>query len=452
MTTAAVAHPGAKRAVLASFVGTAIEWYDFFIYGTAAVLIIGPQFFPGQSSVAGTLAAFATFAVGFIARPIGGMVMGHYGDRIGRKSMLVLSLSIMGAATVGIGLLPTYASIGVAAPIILVMLRFIQGIGVGGEWGGAVLMATENAPPGKRGLYGAAPQLGVPAGVLLANLVFLAMTTSLSDEAFYDWGWRVPFLFSFVLVGVAMWIRLGVGESPEFAKTQKRGEVAKMPLLEVLTKNKRTVALAAGTFIATNAIAYIFMVYVLSYGTTELGFTKSTMLGVLIGVCPIWMAGMAFGAYKADHWGTVTVYTWASVAILAMSVVFFPLINTASLPIIVLAMALMAFALGCTAGPQSALFTELFPAHIRYSGASLGYQLGAILGGGLAPMIATALYAGFGTTHAITVYCVIVSLISLAAILALRARRGEDSGTPVSESAPVPAAAAIADANPRVEA
>ncbi|MFZ2178962.1 MAG: MFS transporter [Rhodococcus sp. (in: high G+C Gram-positive bacteria)] len=415
----AVSPKEARRAVLSSFVGTAIEWYDFFIYGTAAALVIGPQFFPGASALAGTLAAFATFAVGFIARPIGGIVMGHFGDRIGRKSMLVLSLMMMGAATVGIGLLPNYDTIGVFAPILLVTLRFIQGIGVGGEWGGAVLMATEHAPAGKRGLYGAAPQMGVPAGVLLANIVFLLVTNALSEEAFQSWGWRVPFLMSAVLVGVAMWIRLGVFESPAFAEVKENDGVVQLPIVEVLTRNWRTVLLAAGTFIATNGIAYVFMVYVLTYGTKELGFSRSTMLTLLIVACPVWMGGMAFAASRSDIWGRRRVYTWSSIGLLVVGALFFPMIDTASVPVMLVAMLVMAAVLGTTAGPQSALFAELFPAHIRYSGASLGYQIGAILGGGLAPFIATSLYAAFGTSFAISGYFVVIAVISLGSILLL---------------------------------
>lgn len=345
--------------------------------------------------------------------------MGHFGDRIGRKSMLVLSLTMMGAATVGIGLLPNFEAIGVAAPILLVVLRFVQGIGVGGEWGGAVLMATENAPAGKRGLYGAAPQMGVPAGVIMANVVFLAVTQLLPDDSFQTWGWRLPFLMSAVLVGVAMWIRLGVLESPAFTEVKKTDAVVKMPIVEVLTKNWRTVLLAAGTFIATNGIAYVFMVYVLTYGTTELGFSRGTMLTLLIVACPVWMAGMAISAAKSDTFGRRRVYTWSSVALVVMAAVFFPLIDTASIPVMLLAMVVMAAVLGTTAGPQSALFAELFPAHIRYSGASLGYQIGAILGGGLAPFMATWLFQVFENSMAVTAYFVVIAVVSLVAILLL---------------------------------
>ena len=413
-------HRRARRAALGSFVGTAIEWYDFFIYGTAAALVLGHQFFPGSSDLAGTLAAFATLAVGFVARPIGGIVMGHFGDRVGRKSMLVVSLLLMGCATVGIGLLPNYDAIGALAPILLVTLRFVQGLGVGGEWGGAVLVATENAPEGRKGLYGAAPQIGVPAGVLVANLVYLPLTAFLSEDAFNSWGWRIPFLLSAVLVLVAMWIRLGLEESDEFEAAKESEQPGTLPILEVLTKHWKTVLLAGGTFIATNGIAYAYMVYVLKYGETELGFSKTTMLFLLIGSCPFWMAGMAFSAWKSDTLGRRTVYVRSSIALVIIAAAFFPLMDTATLPIMAAAMIALGFVLGCCAGPQSALFAELFPPAIRYSGASLGYQVGAILGGGLAPIVATALYASFDTSLAITGYFVLIALISLASILLLK--------------------------------
>ncbi|SUE13198.1 mfs transporter [Rhodococcus gordoniae] len=428
----------ARKAALGSFVGTAIEWYDFFIYGTAAALVLGPQFFPGSSDVAGTLAAFATLAVGFIARPIGGVVMGHFGDRIGRKSMLVVSLLLMGFATVAIGLLPNYAAIGVAAPILLVALRFVQGLGVGGEWGGAVLVATENAPAGKRGLYGAAPQLGVPAGVLLANLVYLPLTAFFSEETFDAWGWRVPFLPSAILVFVAMWIRLGLEESAEFkaAKDAPAPVDEKMPILEVLTQHWKTVLLAGGTFIATNGIAYAYMVYVLKYGEATLGFGKTTMLTLLIASCPFWMAGMAFSAWRSDLVGRRTVYIRSSAALVVAAALFFPLMDTALLPVMLLAMVGLGFTLGCCAGPQSALFAELFPAKIRYSGASLGYQVGAILGGGLAPMVATSLFAATGTSMSITGYFVLIALISLMSILLLRVPSAGHANTTDSRRSP----------------
>ena len=438
-TTSGPAPNGVRRAVASSFVGTAIEWYDFFIYGTAAALVLGPQFFPAGSDLAATLAAFATLAVGFVARPFGSAIMGHFGDRTGRKSMLVVSLLLMGAATVGIGLLPTYDAIGVWAPILLVALRFLQGIGVGGEWGGAVLMATEHAPPGKAGLYGSAPQMGVPAGVILANVVFLLCTQLLTEQQFLSWGWRVPFLLSFALIAVAMWIRLGVAESPAFRAVAQEGRVARVPLFEVLTKCWRTVLLAGGTFIATNGIAYVFMVYVLSYGTAELGFPRGTMLTLLIASCPVWMLGMGLSAYLSDIVGRRRIYVTSTVALLVVSAGFFTLIDTASVPVMLGAMLALAFVLGATVGPQSALFAELFPAHVRYSGASLGYQVGAILGGGIAPFMATWLYAKYGTTGAISAYFVALSVISLACTYVLL-RRPHEAETALT--VPVPAAPA----------
>jgi metabolite-proton symporter len=429
-----------RRAVAGSFVGTAIEWYDFFIYGTAAALVLGPQFFPSESDLAGTLAAFATLAVGFLARPFGGAIMGHFGDRSGRKSMLVVSMLLMGAATVGIGLLPTYATIGVWAPILLVALRFVQGIGVGGEWGGAVLMATEHAPRGKAGLYGSAPQMGVPAGVVLANVVFLLCNNLMSEEQFLAWGWRVPFLLSVTLVAVALWIRLGVVESPAFRAAAAEKRIARVPLLDVVTRSWRTVLLAGGTFIATNGIAYVFMVYVLSYGTTELGFDRSTMLTLLIASCPVWMLGMGLSAYLSDLVGRRRVYVSSTVALLVVSAVFFTLVDTRAIPVLLGAMLALAFVLGCTVGPQSALFAELFPAHLRYSGASLGYQVGAILGGGIAPFMATWLYARFGSTLAISAYFVVVSLVSLVCTLVLLRRPHEaEPATPVQAGHAQPA-------------
>uniref|UniRef100_UPI0035E22CDB MFS transporter n=1 Tax=Janibacter limosus TaxID=53458 RepID=UPI0035E22CDB len=427
----------ARRAVLGSFVGTAIEWYDFFIYGTAAAPVLGPLFFPGESSVAGTMAAFGTYAVGFVARPVGGVVMGHFGDRVGRKSMLVIAMLLMGTATVAVGLLPTYAQIGVWAPILLVLCRFIRGLGVGGEWGGAVLMATEYAPKGKRGLYGVAPQLGVPVGVLLANLTFFTITSVTTTEQFLARGWRLPFLFSFLLIGAAMWIRPGVMESPEFRAVAAKNEVRQAPIVEVLSKSWRKVLLAAGSFIATNGVANVFMVFLLSYGTAELGFSRDTMLFALIASVPLWMLGMALSAHYSDVLGRRTVYVGAAVGLLVVSAVFFPMVDSGSLPVLVVAEMLMAFFLGLTVGPQSAVFAELFPAAVRFSGASLAYQVGAILGGGLAPIIATRLFDSFGTSAAVTGYCVAASLISLtcSAVLLRRPHEAEpDTLTTITAS------------------
>jgi MFS family permease len=316
-----------------------------------------------------------------------------------------------------------------------VLFRFVQGVGVGGEWGGAVLMATEHAPKGKAGLYGVAPQLGVPAGVILANAVFLACTQLTSEAEFLAWGWRVPFLLSFVLVFIAMWIRLGVVESPAFQAVEKGHHVAKVPLWEVLTTSWRTVLLAGGTFIATHGIANVFMVFVLSYGTEGLGYSRSTMLTLLIVSCPFWMLGMALSAYWSDLFGRRRVYVVAAVALVVVSALFFTLFETGSVALMQVAMIMLALVMGATVGPQSALFSELFAAHVRYSGASLAYQIGAILGGGIAPFVATWLYSDYGTTQAITGYFLVVGALSLACtVVLLRGTRLLDLA---SDSAPV---------------
>ena len=412
--------PAARRAVAGSFVGSTIEWYDFFIYGTAAALVFGPQFFPSDSGVASTLAAFASFAVGFIARPVGGAVMGHFGDRVGRKAMLVLSLGLMGTATVAIGLLPNYATIGVWAPILLVLLRFLQGFGVGGEWGGAVLMATEHAPRGRAGLYGAAPQIGVPAGVFLANLAFLVVNSALPAEALESWGWRLPFLASAALIAVALWVRLGVLESPQFQRVADEGEIARLPLAEVLRTRWRTVLLAAGSFVGANGIGIVWLTFVLTYGSTELGIDRGTLLTVVIVSCPVWMVGQAVSAYWSDFAPRRTVYLASAAFLVVVAAVFFPLLDTASVTLVTIAMMLMALAIGLAAGPQSAFFTELFPARVRYSGASAAYQTGAILGGGIAPFIVTALFSATGTSLAVTAYCVVAGLVSVVSIVLLK--------------------------------
>ncbi|MDQ4111766.1 MAG: MFS transporter, partial [Actinomycetota bacterium] len=309
-----------------------------------------------------------------------------------------------------------------------------------GEWGGAVLMATEHAPKGKAGLYGVAPQLGVPAGVILANGVFLVCTQLTSEEQFLAWGWRVPFLLSFVLVFIAMWIRLGVMESPAFQAVANGREVARVPLLEVLTTSWRTVLLAGGTFIATHGIANVFMVFALSYGTEGLGYSRATMLTLLIGACPFWMLGMTLSAYWSDVVGRRRVYVVAAVALVVVSAFFFTLFDTGSVPLMQVAMIMLALVMGATVGPQSALFSELFPAHVRYSGASLAYQIGAILGGGIAPFVATWLYSDYGTTQAITGYFLVVGTLSLACtVVLLRGTRLLDlaaDAAPVLEPGP----------------
>jgi metabolite-proton symporter len=408
-----------RRVVTASMLGTAVEWYDFFVYGAAAALVFGPQFFPAFSPVAGTLAAFSTFAIGFVGRPLGGAILGHYGDRIGRKSVLVLSLLVMGIATFAIGLLPTYAAIGVWAPVLLVLLRFLQGMAVGGEWAGAVLMAVEHAPHGRRGFYGSFPQMGVPLGLILSNGVFLALAATLSADEFAAWGWRVPFLLSAVLVAVGLFIRLRVAESPYFQQVKVAGRERRMPVLDVFREHKRYVFLAGGSFIATNTIGYIFIAYVLSYATTVLGMEKSMVLWLLIVASGVWLAGIGPFAQLSDRLGRRRVFLSGVTLMAASSLVFFPLINTTSPLTMLLALVMVALGLAAAYGPQAALFAELFPTEVRTSGASLGYQIGAVLGGGLAPLVATALYQAAGSTVLVAAYMVGVCVISIVAILAV---------------------------------
>ncbi|MFD9327923.1 MFS transporter [Streptomyces sp. NPDC060065] len=404
------------RVATASFVGTAIEWYDYFIYGMAAAIAFGPLFFPAVSSAAGTLAAFATYSVGFLARPVGGIIMGHFGDRVGRKSMLVISLLTMGIATVGIGLLPTYATVGVWAPILLVTLRFIQGIGVGGEWGGAVLMAVEHAPDRKKSFYGSFPQMGVPGGLILANLVFLGLTTNLSSEAFLAWGWRVPFLASAVMVIAGLVIRLTISESPDFEAVKQSKSEQRMPIVTVLRENWKEVALSAGAFIGINAVGYIFMAYLLSYTTAVLELSRNRILVFTLIASLVWLAVIPWASALSDRHGRRRVLRAGSIGLVACALLLFPMINTANSALILLALLVTAVFMGVVYGPIAALFSELFKAEIRYSGASLGYQLGSILGGGLAPTVATALYTSWASTTPIALYLTALTLISLGCV------------------------------------
>lgn len=409
-----------RRVAVASFIGTTIEWYDYFIYGSAAALVFAPQFFPTTDPVTGTLAAFATFAVGFIARPIGGVVMGHFGDRVGRKSMLVWSMMLMGAATVAIGLLPNYASIGVAAPIALVVLRFIQGLGVGGEWGGAVLMAVEFAPRNRRALYGAFPQMGLPAGIIVANLVFLFVGATVTPEAFASWGWRIPFLLSAALIFVGLALRLKIGESPAFTSVKAEDTRADRPIVEVLRRHWRALLLASAASIAAPALGYLVLVYMLSYGVQVLNLPRGTMLWLIVLGSTVWLIMIAAAAVAADRIGRKPVFLAGALAVTLWAFPFFLLVDTASPPLILLAFAVGTAGIAGMAGPQATLVAALFPATVRYSGASLAYQVGSILGGALAPIIATALYAATGTSTLIAAYMAALGAISFLALLFLR--------------------------------
>ncbi len=406
-----------RQVALASFIGTAIEWYDFFLYGTAAALVFGQLFFPEFSPLAGTLASFGTYAVGFFARPVGGIIFGHYGDRIGRKTMLVLSLLIMGVATFLIGCLPSFQSVGVLAPILLVALRIFQGIGVGGEWGGAVLMAVEHAPEGRRGFYGSWPQMGVPAGLLLANVVFYISSTAMSDAQFLAWGWRIPFLLSIILIGVGLFIRLRIMETPAFTQVQESGTEANMPILDVLRTYPKNVLLAMGMRIAENGTFYILTAFVLTYVVQELGLEQGAGLRGVIIAATIGLATIPLFGALSDRVGRRPVYLFGAVFSLLFAFPFFWLLNTGIEPLIWLAIVL-GVNLGHDSmyGPQAAYFSELFGTRVRYSGASLGYQLASVLAGGLSPLIAVALLASYGYP-AVAVYMAIMALITVVSVI-----------------------------------
>ncbi|OZM84400.1 MFS transporter [Pseudonocardia sp. MH-G8] len=411
-----------RRVALASAVGTTIEWYDYFIYSTAAALVFGSQFFTTLEPASATLAAFATLGVGFLARPIGGILWGHFGDRVGRKAMLIASLLLMGFATVGVGLLPTYDQIGIAAPVLLLVLRLLQGLSAGGEWGGAALMAVEHAPAGRRGLYGSYSQIGVPAGLILAQLVFVAVGV-LDDEQFQAWGWRLPFLFSIVLVAVGLFIRLRIEESPVF-KALKTDQVrARLPMLDVLRERPRELVIASVSFIANTAIGYVFLAYLLSYGTSVLEVDRTTMLIVVIIGSVSWLVSIVASARWSDSIGRKPVYLVGSVLLVVWPVPFFLLIDTRSTALMILSVIVLTIGLGASYGPQSALFAEMFDARYRYSGASFSYAVGAVLGGGFAPLIATWLQTSTGTSLSVSGYMVVVAVISLLAVMAIRETR-----------------------------
>lgn len=417
MNTPASSPPSVRQVVAASFVGTMIEWYDFFLYGTAAALIFNEVFFPNSDPSVGTIQALATYSVGFFARPIGGVVFAHFGDRIGRKSMLVITLMLMGMATFLIGLLPTYSQAGIWAPILLVALRFIQGFGVGGEWGGAVLMAVEHGHGRNRGLNASWVQAGVPIGLLLANAVFAGMDWLLPDEAFRAWGWRIPFLLGVLLLGIGLFIRVKILESPVFEKMAREKGAAKIPIVEVLRRHPRNVLLAMGMRFSENASFYVITVIALTYAVEWLGVPKSTVYtGVLIASGVQFFAIPLFGALS-DRIGRRPVYMAGAVIMLVFPVVFFAMLDS-KIPWMMwsaITIGLVVHAL--MYAPQAAFFSELFGTNVRYSGASLGYQLASPLAGGLAPVIAASLLNRFeGQNWPVSVYLAIMSLITILSV------------------------------------
>ncbi|MFF4589391.1 MFS transporter [Streptomyces sp. NPDC001388] len=427
--TTAPATPHRRRVATAAALASAVEWYDYFVFGIAAALVLGDLYFPAGSSTAGVLAAFATFAVGFLARPIGGIVAGHLGDKRGRKPMLVLALTLMGVATTAIGLLPTYDTIGVAAPILLVALRVVQGIAVGAQWGGAMLLATEYAPEGKRGVYGSVVQLGVPIGVVTANTAFLLAGAFTTDSAFAAWGWRVPFVVGLFVLALARYIHTRVEETPEFRAAErelaeKEKAEQSSPLRAIVRGHLGTVLLAGGSFAVNTAAFYILITGVLDYTTRELGMARGPVLAVSLGVSLTQLALIPASAALSDRWGRIRIYALGAVGIALWAVPLFLLIDTGSLLWLAVGTFVASCFLSIMYGPQAALFAELFTPEMRYTGASLGYQIAAVAGGGLAPFVMVLLLEATGTSLAVSAYIVALSVVALISIkvLANRAR------------------------------
>ena len=426
----------------ASLVGTAIEWYDFFLYGTAAALVFHRLFFPQFDPSVGTLLALGTFAVGFLARPLGGIVFGHLGDRRGRTAVLGTTLVLMGLATAGIGLLPTYDRIGAWAPLALVILRLVQGFGLGGEWGGAVLLAVEHAPRGRRGFYGSWPQTGGPLGFLLSTGAF-ALVSTLPERELLSWGWRIPFLASTLLVALGLFVRLRIAETPAFEAIRNGGAQARLPLLELLRSHRKTVLLAMGARFAENGLFYVYSTFVLVYATGTLRLGRQTILsGLLIATAIQLVALPMFGALS-DRVGRRPVYMAGALFSALWAIPFFLLLGTRQTGLIWLAIVL-ALSVGHAAmyGPQASFFSELFEARVRYSGASLGYQLASVFAGGLSPVVASGLLAwAHGRPWAVTAYMIALNTITLACLhRSAETRRSELAGsapatwTPASQS------------------
>ncbi|MEV6291354.1 MFS transporter [Streptomyces sp. NPDC051896] len=420
------------RIVAASLIGTTIEWYDFFLYGSAAALVFNKLFFPDSDPLVGTLLSFLTYAVGFAARPLGALVFGHYGDRLGRKKLLVLSLVMMGGATFAIGLLPTHATLGAAAPVLLTALRLVQGFALGGEWGGAVLLVSEHGDARRRGFWASWPQTGAPAGQLLATGVLSLLTAVLSDDAFGTWGWRIPFLLSGVLVIVGLWIRLSVDESPVFkealarAESRRTQEAEKLPLVSVLRNHWRDVLVAMGARMAENISYYVITAFILVYATTSAGVSKQTALNaVLIGSAVHFAVIPAWGALS-DRVGRRPVYLLGAAGVGLWMFPFFSLVDTGSFGYLILAVTVGLVLHGAMYAPQAAFFAEMFATRMRYSGASIGAQFASVAAGAPAPLIATALLDDYGSSTPIALYVIAAAVLTLIAVGVARETRHRD--------------------------
>jgi len=409
----------ARRATVASVVGTTIEWYDFFLYGTAAALVFPKLFFPGAAPFAGVLAAFATQFVGFAARPIGAAIFGHFGDRIGRKTTLIATLFLMGVGTVLIGLLPTYAAIGVAAPVLLVILRTIQGIGVGGEWGGSILLSMEWGHKDKRGLSASWPQLGVPLGLVLSTGVVRITSGLTGSEGFLNYGWRIPFLLSVVLIGVGLIVRLRVVESPEFEELRATRGVSKAPIMEVIKRHPREILLSALIRMAEQAPFYLYITFVLTYATKQLQLSSNTILNDTLVAAALGLISIPVFGRLSDRFGRRRVYGAGIVGTALFAFPYYSLLNTRSTGLVLLAIVLSLMLHDMMYGPQAALIAESFDSDVRYTGAGLGYQLASVIAGGPAPLIAAALLQFYGNSTTISLYIIVCAAISMAALVAL---------------------------------
>ncbi|MBS3647975.1 MHS family MFS transporter [Pseudaminobacter sp. 19-2017] len=415
-----------RRAVIASTVGTAIEWYDFFLYSTVTGLVFARLFFPHSDPLVGTLEAFAIYAVGFLARPIGAAIFGHYGDRIGRKSTLIATLMTMGIATFLVGLVPTYESIGIWGAIILTALRFIQGIGVGGEWGGSVLLSMEWArTSGHRGFIASWPQFGVPCGLFLANLAVLVFSW-LSGDQFLTWGWRVPFLLSLLLVVLGLWIRLGIMETPIFQRLVAENKVERAPMLEVVRRQPKEILLCALLRMAEQAPFYIFTAFIFAYGVGTLKVSRDFLLVAVLAAAIVSFVSIPLFGHISDRIGRKRMYMIGATAIGVYGFIYFGLLNTGSAALIFLAIVISLIPHDMMYGPQAALIAEAFTGRLRYSGASLGYQLASVIAGGPAPLIAAWLFSTFGTAYAVAFYILACSVLSLIATALMTDYTGRD--------------------------
>src|SRR5262249_30775017 len=415
-----------RKAVIASTIGTTIEWYDFFLYGTAAGLVFGKLYFPNSDPLSATLLAFGTYFIGFIGRPIGAAIFGHYGDRIGRKATLIATLMCMGLATFAIAFVPTYASIGIWGAILLTVLRMIQGIGVGGEWGGSVLLAMEwSRTHGQRGLVASWPQFGVPAGLFLSNLAVLAFSAWSGDQ-FAIWGWRVPFLLSIILVAIGLWIRLGIMETPVFQELLNTQRIEKAPVPEVIAKQPKEIILSALLRMSEQAPFYIFTAFIFAYATGTLKMSRDFILAAVMLAACVSFVSIPLSGHISDRIGRRKMYLIGAAVTGVFGFLYFGMVDTAIPYLVFIAIVLSLIPHDMQYGPQAALIAEAFTPRLRYSGASLGYQLASVIAGGPAPLIATALFAAYQTGYAIAVYIAICAVISLVAAVLMPDYTGKD--------------------------